>query len=145
MTDPLSITASVIGITTAAIGGVKLLYTTIGDIKGVPTALGNIRSDLQVVEPVLHKLRTELESEDSQVLLIDDIKGAVENCNSACSTFQKSLDYWMRHATKHKAFWAEWSARVKVGVFEQGTINVFRGRLNDCKSTLIVALSTSSV
>ena len=47
MTDPLSITASVVGITTAAIESVKFLHTTISDIKDVPTALGNIRSDLQ--------------------------------------------------------------------------------------------------
>ena len=145
MTDPLSITASVVTITTAAIGSVKFLHTTISDIKDVPTALENIRSDLQAVEPVLQELHTVLESEDSQVLLIDNIKGAVENCNSACSTFQQSLDHWMRHATKHKAFWAEWTDRVRVGMFEQGTINVFKGRLNNCKSTLIVALSTSSV
>ncbi len=145
MIDPVSITASVVGITTAAIGSVKFLHTTIDDIKDVPIALGNIRSDLQAVEPVLQMLRTELESEDSQVLLIDDIKGAVENCNSACSTFKKRLDHWMKHATKYKAFWAEWTDRVRVGIFEQGTINVFKGRLNDCKSTLNVALNTSSV
>ena len=71
MTDPLSVTASVVGITTAAIGSVNLLYTTISDIKDVPTALGNIRSDLQTVEPVLQKLRTELEREDCQMLLTD--------------------------------------------------------------------------
>ena len=145
MIDPLSITASVVGITTAAIGSVKFLHTTIGDVKDVPTALGNIRSDLEAVEPVLQKLRAELESEDSQVLLIDDIKGAVENCNSACSTFKNRLDHWIRHATKHKAFWAEWNYRVRIGIFEQGTINAFKGRLNDCKNTLIVSLSTSAV
>ena len=134
-----------VAITTAAIESVKFLHTTISDIKDVPTALGNIRSDLRAVEPILQKLLIGLESEDFQGFLIDDIKGAIENCNSACSKFKKRLDYWMRHATKYKASWAEWTDRVRVGVFEQGTINVFRGRLNDCKSTLIVALSTSSV
>ncbi len=93
MTDLLSITASVVAITTAAIGSVKFLYTIIGDIKDIPTTLGNIRSDLGAIEPVLQKVYIELESEDSQVLLIDDIKGAVKNCNSACFIFQKSLDY----------------------------------------------------
>ena len=145
MTDPLSITASVVGITTAAIGSVKFLYTTISDIKDVPNALGNIRSDLQAVEPVLQKLLTELQNEDSQVLLTDAIKGAVENCNSACSIFKERLNHWMRHATKYKAFWAEWTDRARVGIFEQGTIYVFKARLNDCKSTLNIALSTSSV
>ena len=145
MAGPLSITASVIGITTAAIGSVKFIYTTIGDIKDVPTALGNIRSDLQAVEPVLLMLRTELESEDSQVLLVDNIKGAVENCNLACSVFKDRLDHWMKHAIKYKAFWAEWTDRARVGIFEQGTIKVFKGRLNHCKSTLNVALNISSV
>lgn len=65
MTDLLSITTSVVGITTTTIGSVNLLYTTISDIKDVPTALGNIRSDLQAIEPVLQKLYTELEREDS--------------------------------------------------------------------------------
>ena len=145
MIDPLSITAAVVGITTAAIGSVKVLYTTIGDIKDVPTALRSIESDLQAVEPLLQKLRSELESQGSQVLLIDNIKGAVEDCNSACSKFKIRLDHWIRHAMKYKAFWAEWTDRVRVGIFEQGTINVFKGRLNDCKSTLNIALNTSSV
>ena len=145
MTDPLGVTASVVAITTAAIGSVKLLHTTMGNIKDVPTALRNIRSDLQAVEPVLQKLRTEVESGDSQAPLVDEIKAAVENCNSACSTFQQTLGYWMRHASKHKTFWAEWTDRVRVGILEQGTINVFKGRLSDCKSTLDVVLNTSSV
>ena len=145
MTDPVSISASVIAITSAAIGTVKFLYTTIGDIKGVPAALENLRSDLKAIEPVLQKLYTALESEGSQVLLIDDIKGAIENCNSACSIFQRSLDHWMRHATKHQAFWADWTDRLRIGIFEQGTINVFKGRLNDWKNTLIVSLNISSV
>lgn len=53
MIDPLSITASVIAITIAAIGSVKFLHTTIGDIKDVPIALGNIRLDLGAIELVL--------------------------------------------------------------------------------------------
>lgn len=65
MTDPLSITTSVVAITTATIGSVKFLHTIIGDIKDVPTALGNIRLDLGAIEPVLQILRIELESEDS--------------------------------------------------------------------------------
>ena len=145
MSDLLGVTASVVAVTTASIASVKFLYTTIGDIKDAPTALGNIRSDLEAVEPLLQQLRTETEKEDSQVLLTDAIKGAVENCSSACSTFQEKLDHWTRHATKQKGFWTDWAYRARVGVFEQGTIRVFKGRLNDCKSTLSVALNTSSV
>ena len=52
------------------------------------------------------------------MLLIDGIKGAIENCNSACSIIKNRLDHWMRHATKYEAFWAEWTDRVRVGIFE---------------------------
>ena len=65
MSDPVSLTAGVVGITTAAIQSVNFLYTTIRDIEGVPTILGNIRTDLEAVEPVLQNLIITLESEDS--------------------------------------------------------------------------------
>ena len=58
MTDPLSIAASVVSVTAAAIGSVKFLYPTISNIKDVPTLLGNIRPDLQAIEPVFQKLLT---------------------------------------------------------------------------------------
>jgi hypothetical protein len=53
MIDPLSITASVVAITIVAIESVKFLHITIGDIKDVPIALGNIRLDLEAIEPIL--------------------------------------------------------------------------------------------
>lgn len=57
MTDPLSVSASMVAVTTAAIGTVKFLYTTIRDMKDVPPALENITSDLQAVELILQQLR----------------------------------------------------------------------------------------
>ena len=102
--DSLSITASIVDITIVVIESVKFLHIIISDIKDVSTALENIRSNLKIVESSLQKLLIGLKSEDSKVLLIDDIKGVIENCNSACSTFKDRLDHLMRHAIKHKAF-----------------------------------------
>ena len=46
MTNLLSITTLVVGITTATIESVKFLYTIISDIKDISTTLENIRLDL---------------------------------------------------------------------------------------------------
>ena len=122
MTDPLSIAASVTGITTAAIASVRYLHTTISDIKDVPDTLNTLKADLQAVEKPLQKLLEPTRGGDSQVLLLENVEEAVTNCTSACSTFQIQLDRWMRHATRSKAFWAQWTDRVRVGMFEQGKI-----------------------
>lgn len=93
MIDSLSIIALVIAITIVVIKSVKFLYITINNTKNVSIALKNIRLNLEAIELILLKLRTKLKSEDSQVLLINNIKDAIENCNLVCSTFQKSLNY----------------------------------------------------
>ena len=145
MTEPLNTTAVVVGIITAAIGSVKFLYTTINNIKNVPTALENIKSDLRAIKSIFQNLIINLKRENFQMLLTNTIKSAVENCNSACSIFKKALDYWIKYAIKYKAFWAKWTNQIKINIFKQGIINVFKGRLNDCKNTLNMALSTSLV
>jgi len=141
MTDPLSITTSVVGLTTAALQSVQFLAKTISDIKDVPDVIKSIRADLQAVEPALVNLNKEVQSGGSQIVLSDQIKPALENCNRACTTFHSQLNHWMRHSTEEKTFWMD---RWRVGLFGQEKIKSFKGQLNDCKSTLIVTLSTAT-
>src|SRR5947208_9673826 len=142
MADPLSVTASVVGITTAALQSVQFLAKTIDTIKDVPDTIKSIRADLQAVEPVLHHLNKALQGDASQIVLSDQIKPAVEHCNRACTTFQSLLDHWMRHSTEEKTFWMD---RWRVGLFGQERIKAFKGKLNDCKGTLNIALSTATI
>jgi hypothetical protein len=142
MTDPLSVVASVVGITTAALQTVQFLSQTIDNTKDVPDTIKSVRADLQAVEPVLHNLHTALQRDDSQIVLSDQIKPAVENCNRACTAFQSVLAQWMRRSTEDKIFWTN---RWRVGLFGQDRIKTFKGQLNDCKGTLSVALSTATV
>lgn len=104
MADPLSVTASVVGITTVALQSVQFLAKSIDTIKNVPDTIKSIRADLQAVELVLHHLNKALQGDASQIVLSDQIKPAVEHCNRACTTFQSLLDYWMRHSTEEKTF-----------------------------------------
>ena len=141
MADPLSVTASVVGITTAALQSVQFLAKTIGDIKDVPDIVKSIRADLQAIEPVLRNLNKALQGDDSQIVLSDQIKPAVENYDRACTTFKSLLDHWTRHS-KERTFWID---RWRVGLFGQERIRSFKAQLSDYKGTLSVALSTATM
>lgn len=140
--DPLSITASVIGITTAALQSAQFLATTIDNIRDAPGAVKDISADLRAVRPVLQDLKDALQDGSSQTTLGDRIRPAVENCDRACKAFQSQVDHWMKHSKEDKIFWMY---RWKVGLFGQERIKTFKGQLGDCKSTLTVALSTATL
>jgi hypothetical protein len=142
MAEALGVAASAVGIATAAIQSVQFLSKTIDNIKDGPDTVKNVRFDLQAVEPILRQLDAALQSGDSQVVLSDEIKSAVNNCDRACTAFQALLARWMRHSTEEKTFWMD---RWRVGLFGQERIQTFKGQLNDCKGTLSMALSTATM
>ena len=141
MADPLSITASVLGVTTAALQSVQYLVSKIDNVKSVPEAISNVKSDLQAVQPVLKQLEQSEQSGGHKTLLIDEIKPAVQNCGRACDAFQKQLDHWMRHSSADKTFWAD---RFRVALFGQERTQALRAQLNDCKLTITVAMSSAT-
>ncbi|KAG4422648.1 hypothetical protein IFR04_004269 [Cadophora malorum] len=142
MADLLSITASVAGITTAALQSAQFLVKTIENIKDAPSTIKELTADLRVVELVLHQLIASVQGESEQVIGRSQILPAVENCERACKTFQLQVERWTKHSKEDKLFWMiQW----KIGLFGQERINTFRGQLNDCKSTLNIALTVASL
>ncbi|XTI90271.1 hypothetical protein V2W45_1522116 [Cenococcum geophilum] len=87
-----------------------------------PDTVKGISADLRAVEPMLQNLKNTLQDDSSQIIPCDQIKHAVENCDRACVAFQSRIEHWMKHSTEDKIFW-----------------------LSDCKGTLSVALSTSTI
>lgn len=140
--DPLSVTASVVGITTAALQSAQFLAKTIDNVKDAPVTMKNISADLRTVEPILQSLKRELQGNSLQIMGNDQIRHAVENCDRACTAFQSRIEHWTRHSTEDRTFWID---RWKIGLFEQERIKTFKGQLNDCKGTLSVALSTATM
>ncbi|RYN82212.1 hypothetical protein AA0119_g13442 [Alternaria tenuissima] len=140
--DPLSITASITGITTAAFQSVQFLAKTIDNVKDAPNTVRSVSTDLQAVEPVLQNLEKALQDGTSQIVLSNEIKYAVDNCDRACRAFQSQVEHWMKHSTEDKMFWMD---RWKIGLFGLERIKTFRGQLSDCKGTLSMALSTATI
>lgn len=142
MADPLSITASIVGLATAALQSVQFLVQTIDGVKGAPEVIKSVSTDLRVIQPTLQSLLRTVQDDSSQVVLSEQIKDAIENCERACGTFRLQVEHWMERSTQDKMFWVD---RWKVGLFGLERIKTFRGQLSDCKGTLSVALSTATV
>ena len=142
MRDPLSVTASVVGITTAALQSAQFLAKIIDNVKDAPGTVKDISTDLRAVEPVLQDLKRAVQDDPSQVILSNQIGLAVENCDRACKAFQLQVERWMKHSKEDKIFWIY---RWKIGLFGQERIKTFKEQLSDCKSTLSVALSTATL
>jgi hypothetical protein len=140
--DPLSITAAVVGITTAALQSVQFLVQTIDNIKEAPDTIKGVNTDLRVVQPVLQSLISTVQHSSSEIVLSKQIEHAVANCERACRTFQLQVEHWMKHSTEDKMFWMD---RWKVGLFGLERIKTFRAQLSDCKGTLSIALSTATM
>jgi hypothetical protein len=141
MADPLSVTASVVGITTAALQGVQFLVQTIDGVKGAPDTIKGVSTDLRAVQAVLQSLVETVQVDSSQIVLSEQIKHAVGNCKRACGAFRLQIEHWMERSTQDKMFWVD---RWKVGLFGLERIKTFRGQLSDCKGTLSIALSTAT-
>jgi hypothetical protein len=142
MADPLSITASVVGITTAALQSTQFLVKTIDNIKDAPGTIKDLSADLQVVESVLQKLNANVQDDSWQIIRSSQIGPAVENCDRACKAFQSQVERWMKHSKEDKIFWI---SRWKIGLVGPDRIKTFKGQLNDCKSTLNMALTTANL
>lgn len=140
--DPLSITASIVGITTAALQSVQFLVHTIDGVKGAPDIIEGVSADLRAIQPVLQSLLRNAQDSSSQIVPSEQIKHAVENCERTCRTFQAQVEQWMKNANEDGMFWVD---RWKVGLSGLERVKTFRGQLSDCKCTLSVALSTATM
>jgi hypothetical protein len=140
--DPLSTTASVVAITTAALQSTQFLVQTINNVKDAPATITNINADLRAIEFVLKDMNEKVQDSSSQIICSNQIGPAVENCDRACKAFQLQVEQWMKHSKTDKIFWI---SRWKIGLFGQERIKAFTRQLTVCKSTLNIALTTATL
>ncbi|KAI9695778.1 MAG: hypothetical protein M1820_008451 [Bogoriella megaspora] len=141
MADGLSAAASIVGIVAAAVQSIQILSATIDAIKDAPDTIRNVKLDLQAVGSVLRSLEEICRNDNIRIVLDAEVKFAVENCSKVCTAFQNHLRRWVRHSGDGEASTID---RWRVALFGQERIRTLRGQLNDCKSTLTVALSTAT-
>lgn len=147
MADPLSVTASIVSITAAALHSFSKLQDLIGKIKDAPSLVAAIKMDLENVDVIVSGLRNSLEkptTDTESEHLFDDlrIQFAVKTCGEVCGRFESTLMHWIRHSKEDKMHW--WD-RIRAGYFGEEKIKAFTAELGTCKATVSLALEAANL
>jgi len=142
MADPLSITASIVGIIAATSQGIELLSNTIQNIRNVPESIRSIQRGIQQLKPLLTKLEFVIKEEPTELILSTEIRDALGVCNRACTEFNVSLTHWTRRSSSEKTSVLD---NAKIGIFRQGRIRVLNDQLNQSIKILNVTLDTATL
>ncbi|KAH8806050.1 hypothetical protein F5884DRAFT_801530 [Xylogone sp. PMI_703] len=135
MADPLSITASVVGITGAALQAVRFLLDELRDVNDAPKTIKRLADDVQSVDAALRLLQG-IEDREWNLLgtsIVEQSKTTVSNCTQACQVFRTDLQRWTRRSQEGKLAWRD---RTKVGFLKQGQIKAMSEQLQNCKLTI---------
>ncbi|KAH7186153.1 uncharacterized protein B0J16DRAFT_305812 [Fusarium flagelliforme] len=141
MADPLSITASIVGIIAATSQGIELLSNTIQNIRNAPESIKSIQTGIQQLKPLLTKLEFGIKEEPTELILSTEIRDALGTCNRACTEFNVSLTHWTRHSSGEKTSVLD---NAKIGIFRQGRIRVLNEQLCQSIKILNVTLNTAT-
>lgn len=146
MADPLSITASIFGVTVPALHGIRLLLDDLQRIKDASEAVKNLKDDILSVDMALTSLQAvkDREWESLGGTVADEAKAAISTCARACDMFRANLQHWTSHSQDGKLSWQD---RAKVGFFKQGRIRSMSEQLQSCKITInsVVSIATLCV
>jgi hypothetical protein len=132
MADPLSITASLLAISTAAIQTVKSLCEATRRYKGRDKTLGRLQDELNQLTQILESLARTEAADESLFLLL---KGPIARCTQVCQEFETSMGTFIKNG---KAGFLDW-AKME---FRRGDINEFIATIAVYKSTISVGLGT---
>ncbi|KAK3669798.1 hypothetical protein LTR78_010315 [Recurvomyces mirabilis] len=132
MADPLSVAASVLAISTAAIQSAKSLFETVKRYRDRDKTLRRLQDELEDLTKVLESLTKATNTEQSVLSLL---QGPVERCSLVCQEFESSMEVFGK---KSKTGFRDWT-RME---FMRGDINEFIETIAGYKSTISVGLGT---
>jgi len=132
MADPLSITASLLAITTAALQSTKSLYETVKRFKDRNKTLRRLQDELGDLTKILDSLTQVTSAEQSMLTLL---QGPIERCSQVCREFEQSMEGF---GGKSKTSFRDWTKME----FMRGDINEFIDTIAGYKSTISVGLGT---
>lgn len=130
MADPLSITASLLAISTAAVQTIKSLCETVKRYKDRDKTLHRLQDELDDLTKILESL-TKVTAADESLLAI--LQSPVGRCGQVCHDFEVSME---RFGRKAKAGFKDWTKLE----FMRGDINEFIETISGYKSTIAVGL-----
>lgn len=132
MADPLSVTASVLAVVTAAVVSIRSLCDTVKGFQNRNNTLKRLQHTLQDLVVILDSLTTVISTDVSVVALL---QGPIDRCQELCTDFEQSMK---RFHGKSKAGLLDWTKLE----FMRGDINDFIDTIEGYKSTITVGIGT---
>ena len=135
MADPLSIAASIVGVTVPALHGARLLLDDLQKINDAPEIVERLKDDVRSVDMALTSLQKvkDQEWESLGKSIAKESKTTISTCTRACDGFRNDLQRWTRHSGDGRLTWQD---RANVGFFKQGRIKTMLEQLQNCKITI---------
>jgi hypothetical protein len=146
--DPLSITASVIGISHIAISSIDHLRGFVNSLAEAKEVVQDIASTLEAIRRPLDALRQIKFSDDATYTAAkEDLKNngvaeAVNACGKACDEFAAKLQRWTKHSNSKKMSLRD---RLSIGVLNKESIHTFRTRIQSCQSIVQFAITSTQL
>jgi hypothetical protein len=144
MAEPLSVAASIVGITAPALHGTRLLLDDLEKLKEAPKTVRRLAEDVKSVDLALKLLR-QVEDREWESLgtgVVEQSKSTITTCTQACNLFQTDLQQWTKHSDDGKLAWQD---RAKVGFFKQGQVKAMSEQLQNCKLSINTVVSIATL
>lgn len=132
MADPLSVTASLVAVITAAVKSIKALHETVSRYKGRDKTLQRLQHELEGTTVILDALKEAIHTEESILMLL---RGPIDRCSKVCHEFEQSMVAFNKRS---KTGFRDWTKLE----FMRGDINEFIDTLSGYKSTISIGLGT---
>ncbi|KAG7436988.1 White collar 1 protein [Fusarium oxysporum f. sp. raphani] len=139
MSDPLSVTASVVGIVGALLRGSKRLYEFIDSLQNAPKDIAALSTDLRALYEILAHITNIQDRLSSHLDLCVSLKAPLENCLSIFDEFTALLQGFTqtsRDGTIQVRVWKQMA-----WAFKDKEIQLFRNTITTYKVSLDMALS----
>jgi hypothetical protein len=146
MADPLSITASIVGIVGPALHGTRLLLEDLQQLKDAPKTVKCLVEDVRSVDTALELLQS-VEKREWDLLgagVAEKAETTISSSTQACNLFRTDLQKWTKHSEDGKLAWLD---RANVGFFKKDQVKAMSEQLQSCKLAinLTVGVATLSV
>lgn len=143
MADPLSVTASAVGIIVLALHGIRLLLEDLQQLKDAPKTIKRLTDNVHSVHTTLELLKG-VEDRDWKSLgqsVAEQSEATISSCMQACNLFRADLQKWTKHSEDGKLAWLD---RANVGFFKKDQAKAMSEQLQSCKLAinLIVGVAT---
>ena len=144
MTDPLSITASVVAVAGLAYSSSKVLYELISTIRDAPSVFQDLNQDISTLSHILNALKTNLSDRgatkgEAQLACFTAMEQTLQGCDLACRAFKEKVHDLTIHSQDGKRSFRD-GVKLK---FQSKSIDYFHAKVNSWKASLALALDVA--